>query len=183
MRARLCLIGAGLLMLAGCGADSDENRPAVPAPPAAVDLPASAPGGACELLDYPVIEEITGARFDVSAASRLRDTRTCVVRAEEVARPDLALSVTDTSAAVADFKADVVPSGGSALSGLGKAAYRLTVAPAKGAGPAVEIGWLSGKGQLIILRYGFAPGQSKADADEFAPKLLALAKKIDAQAT
>lgn len=180
MRARLCcLIGAGLVVLTGCG---DNRPPEVPAgqPPAAIDLPAASAGGACALLDFPVIEQTTGTHFDVSAASRAKDTQSCVVRSEQLDYPDLTLSVTDTSADVSIFKADVVPSGAKSVSGLGKAAYRLTAGPQKGAGPAAEVGWLSDDGRLIVLRYAFASGQDRAAADGLGEKLVDLAKKIDA---
>ena len=177
MRGRLCLIGAGLLMLAGCGEDAAPRADA--AVPRVVQLPASAAGGACQLLDYPMIEQATGTLFDVSAASRHGKTNTCVVRAESADRPDLALSVTPTSADAAIFADEVVPSGGKSVKGLGKAAYRSTVAPVKGSGAGVEIGWLTGDGRLVNLRYTFATGQDRAAAEAFASKLVVLAKKID----
>jgi hypothetical protein len=177
VRGRLCLIGAGLLTLSGCGEAAATARPA-PAP-VVVDLPAASAGGACALLDYAVIERATGARFDVSAASRHRQTYSCVLRTEEADHPDLALSVTETSADASVFKADVVPSGGQTVTGLGKAAYRQTVSPGKNVGAAVEVGWLSADGRLVSLRYTFAAGQDRAVADAFATKLIALAKKID----
>jgi hypothetical protein len=181
VRARLWLIGAGLLVVSGCGDGAAPGGPALPAP-VVVDLPASAAGGACALLDYSVIEQAIGVRFDVSAASQVRQTSTCVVRSEKVERPDLTLSVTATSADASVFKSDVMPSGSQSVSGLGKVAYRLTESPKKGSGPAVEIGWLSGDGRLIILRYVLAAGPDRDAADAVAGKLITLAKKIETHA-
>ncbi|MDG4785798.1 hypothetical protein O7626_07630 [Micromonospora sp. WMMD1102] len=178
MRGRLCLIGAGLLVLAGCAEEVDAPQPVGPAPKV-VRLPASAAGGACQLLEYPAVEEAIGTRFEVAAASRHGKTDTCVLRGEAEARPELALSVTPTTADAAIFADEVVPSGGKTVKGLGKAAYRSTTAPAKSAGSAIEVGWLTGNGRLVSLRFTFPAGQEQAEADALAPKMINLAKKID----
>lgn len=177
MRGRLCLVGAGLLLLTGCG---DDPAPQSVGPAArVVRLPAAAAGGACQLLDYPAIEQAIGIRFEVAAASRHGKTNTCVLRVEATARPELALSVTATTADASIFADEVVPSGGKAVKGLGKTAYRSTVAATKSTGLLVEIGWLTGDGRLVNLRYTFPSGEEPADADALAPKLIGLAKKID----
>ncbi|MFC6017173.1 hypothetical protein ACFP2T_13275 [Plantactinospora solaniradicis] len=177
MRRRLCLVGVGLLMLSGCGEDP-APAPLGPAPKV-VRLPASAAGGACQLLEYKVVEQAIGTQFEVSAASRHGKTDTCVLRAEADPRPELALSVTPTTADAAIFADEVVPSGGKSVKGLGKAAYQSAVAAAKGSGVGVEIGWLTGDKRLASLRYTFPTGEDRATADALAPKLVALAKKID----
>ncbi|MDW5323821.1 hypothetical protein [Plantactinospora sp. KLBMP9567] len=177
MRGRLCLIGAGLLLLAGC---AEEAAPQSVGPaPKVVRLPASAAGGACQLLEYPAIEQAIGIRFEVAAASRHGKTDTCVLRGEAEARPELTLSVTPTTADASIFADEVVPSGGKTVKGLGKAAYRATTAPTKSVGSAVEVGWLAGNGRLVSLRFTFATGEDEAQADALAPKLINLAKKID----
>lgn len=177
MRARLCLIGAGLLLLAGC---AEEAAPQSTAPaPKVVRLPASAAGGACQLLEYPAVEQTIGTLFEVAAASRHGKTDTCVLRGEAEPRPELALSVTPTTADASIFADEVVPSGGKSVKGLGKAAYRATAAPTKSAGSSVEIGWLAGNGRLFSLRFTFPTGQDQDQADALAPKLVNLAKKID----
>lgn len=188
MRRRLIRITAGLsivlpgLLLTGCGEDDAGQRTAVP-PPRVVDLPASAAGGACQLLDYPVIEEATGVRFDVAASGTHSGSHTCVIRSEAAERPELALAVSKTKTRVdaAVFKEEVAPGGGKNVSGLGKAAYRATLAPGKDHGAGVEVGWLTGDGRLISLRYVLPSGEDRAAADEFAAKVVALAKRIDAQ--
>jgi len=176
VRRRLCFLGAGLVMLSGCGGEDPAPQSLGPAPKV-VRLPASAAGGACQLLDYPVIAQVIGTQFDVSAASRHGRTDTCVLRAEAAARPELALSVTPTTADADIFADEVVPSGGKSVKGLGKAAYRSTVAG--NSGIVVEIGWLTGDKRLVSLRYTFPAGQDRAAADAATTKLVALAKKID----
>jgi hypothetical protein len=172
-------MAAGLLGLAGCTDQAAGASSALPPAPIVTDWPASASGGACQLLDYPVIEQAIGIRFDVAAATKQEKTYTCVVQAKAASRPDLALSVTATSVDASIFADEVVPKGAKTVKGLGKAAYRVTLAPAKGRGAGVEVGWLSGDGRLLSLRYTFATGHDKAAADTFAPKLIVLAKKID----
>lgn len=181
MRTRVCVIGAGLLMLielTGCGGDAAASDPPPPAPVVS-NYPAAAAGGACLLLDFPEIEKVVGGKFDVAAASRHQGTYTCVVQAEEASRPDLTLSVTETLADAAIFRDDLEPKGAETVKGLGKAAYRLIVAPGKGYGAGVEVGWLSSDGRLLNLRYTLAAGQGKAAAETVAPKIVALAKKIN----
>ncbi|MEE6263001.1 hypothetical protein [Plantactinospora sonchi] len=177
MRGRLCLIGAGLLLLAGCG-DDPTPQSSLPAPEV-VRLPAASAGGACQLVDYPTIEEVIGTRFDVSAASRHGKTDTCVLRGEDADQPELALSVSPTTADAAIFADEVVPSGGKTVKGLGKAAYRAEVKAARNSGPSLEVGWLTGDKRLVNLRYTFPDGEAQAGGDDFADKLVALAKKID----
>ncbi|AVT30628.1 hypothetical protein C6361_15375 [Plantactinospora sp. BC1] len=166
-----------MLLLAGC-AEEAAPQSAGPAPKV-VRLPASAAGGACQLLEYPAVEQAIGARFEVAAASRHGKTDTCVLRGEAEARPELALSVTPTTADASIFADEVVPSGGKSVKGLGKAAYRATTAPAKSTGSTVEVGWLTGNGRLVSLRFTFPTGEDRAEADALAPKLINLAKKID----
>ncbi|MGI5215970.1 hypothetical protein [Plantactinospora sp. CA-290183] len=178
MRGRLGLVGVGLLMLAGCGGEEAAPRADLP-PPRVVSLPAAAAGGACQLLDYPVIEQATGVRFEVSAASRHGKTDTCVVRGEDADRPELALSVSPTTADAGIFADEVVPSGGSSVPGLGKAAYRSVTGATTGSGPGVEIGWLTGDKRLVALKYTFPSGEERSVAEDFGAKLLALAKRID----
>lgn len=143
--------------------------------------PAAAAGGACELLDFPLIEEFTGTRFEVSAASKHKKTQTCVVQTEEGGLPDLSLSVTAASVSSAAF-AEMVPSGAKTVKGLGKAAYRVSRAPDDDRGATAEVGWLTDDGRVLCLRYTFAEGEDKAAADELTGRLLDLAKKIDVAA-
>lgn len=178
MRTRFSAIGVGLLLLTGCQAQAEANPAAAPAR-VVVEVPASAAGGACYLLDYAAIEQATGTRFEISVATQQEQTFTCLVRPKAASRPDLVLSVTATSADAAIFKEDVVPRGAQAVKGLGKAAYRLIVPAANGQGPGVEVGWLSGDDRLVTVRYTFAAGQDPAAAKTLAPKMVTLAEQID----
>ncbi|HEX5595243.1 MAG TPA: hypothetical protein VFX61_04340 [Micromonosporaceae bacterium] len=177
MRGRISVISAGLLLLTGCGGEASV---ALPTPSVAVTkLPASAAGGVCKLLDFGVIEEVTGAQFDVSAARSHKKTQTCVVQTEATSWPDLLLSVTQTSADTAVFTAEMVPQGARTVKGIGKAAYQLTIAPGKVHGGAVEVAWLRDN-RVFCLRHTFSKGTDKAAAEKFAPKLIELAKRLDA---
>lgn len=177
MRTRFPAVAVGLVaVVAGCGPAAGRSAAIVAAP---TPSPAQPAGGACYLLDYADIEQTLGVRFDVAAASRSKDTYTCVVQPALTDQPDLSLSVTATTADVSVFKDTVAPAGASAVAGLGKVGYRTTLKAGAGKGPAVEVGWLSGDGRLLTLRFTLASGQVAAAAQAAAPKVVALAKKID----
>ncbi|MEV4478600.1 hypothetical protein [Micromonospora coxensis] len=178
MRTRLCLAVATTLLTAGCAGDPAPVA-VPPVEPVTVEVAAASSGGACTLLDFGVIEEHTGVRFDVAAASDRKDTRTCVVRAEGATLPELTLTVTDTSIDVATFTADVQPKGAAKVSKLGRAAYRRTVAKTAKQGPAAEVGWLATDKRLVTLRWTCERGAAKADAEELTGKLVDLAGKLD----
>lgn len=181
MRGRVWLAGAGVLALAGCNGLAAGDAPEIPEPTPLVLAvePAARAGGACRLLDFTIIAQTTGTRFTVAVARTHRKTQTCVLQAAADSRPDLVLSVTPTTADAEVFVEAMVPKGAPRVKALGKAAYRITTPAGQGHGPAVEVGWLSGDRRLIYLRYTFAAGQGRPAAEAFAPKLVALAKKID----
>lgn len=180
MRTRARRFGASLLLLllAGCGTEASADTPPPPAP-VVPDIPAAAAGGVCQLLDYVLIERIVGIKFDIAAARKVDKTYSCAVQAMGAPRPDLVLSVTVTQAEADVFREELIPEGGAAVKGLGKAAYRQIRGAGGSAGPGVEVGWLTADARLIILRYTFAPGEPKSAADALAPKLIALAKEIN----
>jgi hypothetical protein len=171
---------AALLALTGC---ENAEAKADPADAPAVDLveqPAASAGGACILWDYPFIKEKIGVEFSVAAAGQVDDTSTCVVQTVTGDKPDLTLSVVESTTAGADlFNAEIKPDKATKLKGLGKAGYRLTTDAADGHGPTVEIGWLSEAKQLQTLRFTFAKGAKPADVTAMNDKLLALAKAMD----
>jgi len=180
VRTRARRFGASLLLLllAGCGAEASADTPPAP-PPVAPDIPAAAAGGVCQLLDYVLIERIVGVKFDIAAAQKVDKTYTCAVQSMGAARPDLVLSVTVTQADAEVFKEELIPEGGAAVKGLGKAAYRQIRGAGGSAGPGVEVGWLTADARLIVLRYTFAPGEPKSAAEALGPKLVDLAKEIN----
>lgn len=181
MRVRIWLGAAATLLTAGC-ADDPAPVAVPPVGPATVEVAAASSGGACTMLDFAVIEEHTGVRFDVAAASDRKDTHTCVVRAEGATLPELTLTVTDTSIDVATFNADVLPKGAAKVSKLGRVAYRRTVVKTARQGPAAEVGWLATEERLVTLRWTCERGAAKADAEEMTGKLAELARKIDTRA-
>ncbi|MCX4473755.1 hypothetical protein OOK41_26200 [Micromonospora sp. NBC_01655] len=182
MRGRICLAGVAVLVVAGCAAQDPEPVAVPRAEPVVLDVPAASSGGACRLLDFAVIEEHTGERFDVAASSSRGDTHTCVVRAERVLLPELALTVSDTSIDVTGFTADVLPGGARKVGNLGRAGYRRTANAADGHGPVAEVGWLAAEGRLVTLRWTLPKGADRAAADELADRLVGLAKTVDTPA-
>jgi hypothetical protein len=92
--------------------------------------------------------------------------------------PDLTLSYSATEADEVIFRATVAPTGASPLEGLGRAAYQLGLPAGDGHGPAIEIGWLSPKGRLMVLRYTMPADATQDQTDAFAPKLISLATAI-----
>lgn len=189
--ALLCLVvgvaGGGLL--SGCGDDDPPagNEPgarSVAVPARGAGRPAaSAAGGACQLLDFYAVEQFVGVTFEVAAAAQKDATTTCVLQRGGAAYPDLTLAVTPTTVAATAFKATAAPPGAGDVAALGQAAYQL-VRPASGTdpagpGPAVEIGWLSKKKQLMVVRYRLAGDKPQTDAQALAPQVIELAKFLE----
>jgi hypothetical protein len=168
-----------LLGAAACGrpaAGADRKPEPTPSP---TRWPAATAGGACQLLDFDQIAATVGTTFEVAAASQTGATYTCVLEQTRANLPDLSLSVTSTQADVGIFKSTVMPSGAASVADLGKSGYSATVPAAAGAGPGVEVGWLSGNQRLITLRLRTTPGTPAADTTALLPKLVTLAKQID----
>jgi hypothetical protein len=181
LHGRVWLATAGLLALGGgCDADAVTTGPE-PTPFVLSVEPAAKAGGACRMLDYAVIRQTTGVQFTVAVATTHRSTQTCVLQAGAESRPDLTLSITPTTADSGVFAESMAPDGAQTLRGLGKAAYRITIPPRGDYGAGVEVGWLSADRRLFCLRFTFAAGQDRPAADALAPKLLALAKKVEAR--
>ncbi|MFG1778294.1 hypothetical protein ACGFIR_10715 [Micromonospora sp. NPDC049051] len=181
MRERILGAGVAVLLVTGCGAETEQVA-VPPAAPVAVDVAAASSGGACRLLDFGVIEQHAGVRFDVAAASATGDSQTCVVRVGREALPELALTVTKTSIDAATFAADVVPEKAAKVSGLGERAYRRTISAKGDVGPVAEVGWLAAEGRLATLRYATARDADKAEAEKLTTALVALAQGLDTRA-
>jgi hypothetical protein len=181
---------AGMGTLAACGDDDDpaSKEPAarsIAVPARGTDKPAaSAAGGACQLLDFYAVAQFVGVTFEVAAAAQKDATATCVLqRGGAAGYPDLTLAVTPTTVPAAAFKSTAAPQGAGDLPALGQAAYQL-VRPAAGTdptgpGPAVEIGWLSKKNQLMIVRYRLAGDKPQADAQALVPQVTELARYLE----
>lgn len=186
MRAHLSLLGVSAVLLLGAcdqaaatGSAAGGSAGATPSPVVHQPPPAAEAGGACRLIDYDVIDEALGVRFDVAASGKQGKTITCVVRSSEKSLPDLVFTVSPTTADTALFGSEVVPDGARTVKSLGKAAYRSTAKAAKGRGPAVEVGWLAKDKKLVTLRFTTAAGTPSIAAGWRGDGLVTLAKKIE----
>lgn len=174
--------GASGSAVPGPSVQAPPSRPApVGSGPRPTRRPAAAAGGACQLLDYAVVEQLTGVPFDVAAGSQQDATYTCVLQRTGVTTPDLSLAVTPSSATPTVFRSAVAPKGAPILNGLGKIAYQVTVPPAAqaGRGPGIEVGWLSGNDRIMVLRYTFAPDATPVMVQDLSPKVVELARTVD----
>jgi hypothetical protein len=63
---------------------------------------------------------------------------------------------------------------------LGQSAYQIGVPAVPGAGVGVEVGWLSKDGRIMALCYTLSAGKGRPAAAPTLPKLIALAKTVDA---
>ncbi len=170
-------LGVGLtaaVVLLGVSACTSEKTP-TPSPTPQV-RPAALAGGACLLIKFETLERVLGQHYTIAASAKKDTTNTCVVRTEEAAVPEVALSVTPSKADVAVFTDVVKPKGSTAVAGVGRAAYQQISAAKAPNGPLLEIGWLTGDARLLFLRWTLAPG---ADASTAAPHLVDLAKELD----
>lgn len=172
--ARTCLatVSVVAVLLAGSGCAEGES--------AAPGWPAGAAGGACQLLDYSVVADAIGTRFDTAGAAQTNETYTCALTQENKEYPDLILAVTASDADVVIFTATVTPSGSAPVEGLGQVAYQIKRPGADKAGPQAEVGWLSGNARIMFLRYTFPATTSDERVDAMLPKLVGLAKTVDA---
>jgi hypothetical protein len=139
--------------------------------------PAAAQGGACLLLNFDVVEQIVGTRFNVAGSGQSEGSFTCVLRTDSASYPDLTLAVTNTTADAVAFRT-IVPKGATPTTALGLEGYAFAVPAAPPAGAGVDVGWLSWDSRLMTLRYRSVPGAS-ADIGALVPKLTALARKVD----
>jgi hypothetical protein len=177
---RLACLGAALTLAAGAAGCAEEPVPQRIAVPLRTSFPAATAGGACAYLDYGTIEKTIGVRFAISAASQSGQTSTCVVQPDQAELPDLALTITKTTADAEIFKSDVVPDkGATAVKGLGLAAYQAPVAATKSAGPGLEVCWLTKDKRLMSLRFTGIP-DSPAPPKSLSAELVTLAKHVEA---
>ncbi|MFY1633122.1 hypothetical protein ACN27F_07495 [Solwaraspora sp. WMMB335] len=198
MGVRLRAIGAGvsLLLATGCtnqAAATETAQPsggsaASPSPspvepyPEVPRPPVAEAGGACAMLDYDVIEEKVGFRFEVAAASSSGKTQSCILRPAAEPLPDLVVSISETRASASVFANDVAPVGAKEIKDLGKAAYWVPIKPDPdtGYGAALEVNWITGDPKLMSVRWTFAVGDDELSAVELAPKMVDLARWVHA---
>lgn len=184
MGKRGSALGVGLLLLflTGCSGGRAADAQASPAlrPEQPTTVAAAAAGGPCIMWDYALIEEQIGVLFDVAAANRTGTAASCVVQSAGAARPDLSLSVVEsTEADAAVFTAELMPPGATKVKKLGVVAYRRIDKASGDHGPVIELGWLSADKQLMIMRFTFAVGASPADAETMAGRMVALARAVN----
>lgn len=182
MRHRLVALAVGtalLGVLTGCTSAAAGAPRAAASSADPVRQPAEYAGGACQLMNFDLVKASIGVDFDIAGAGNVEDSYTCVLQKVAAPLPDLTLAVTPTAADTVVFHDKVVPKGATVLSDLGKLGYSRTVGPSGGAGPAAEVGWLSGNGRLMVLRYRSPSGTASTDVTAVVPKLVDLAKKVD----
>ncbi|WP_018352848.1 hypothetical protein [Longispora albida] len=191
---------AALLALTACsdepgkatgGSSADAGRAESAAQPKAVAaqtqpasppaVPASAAGGACSLLDYAGVASALGVQFHVAVAGGTAQAQTCVLKQSDSRYPDLTLAVAPTKADAKVYASTVTPKGSAPVSGLGKSAYSRALAPAGPAGAGIEVGWLSANGRMLTVQFTLPAGGDAAAAGGLTPKLVDLAKQVDAK--
>ncbi|MEV8512856.1 hypothetical protein [Dactylosporangium sp. NPDC051484] len=175
LMAVLALSSVGLsgVLVAGC--DDAGASPGAKTSTA----PAAAAGGACQLLDFGMVNAKLGLNLSVAAGASQDNTFSCVLQASGASYPDLVLSVSSTTIGADVFGSMIQPKDATPVQGLGVAGYQMPTPPADKAGPGVEVGWLAGNKRIIELSLRFAPGTPDEQAAEAMPKVVELAKLID----
>ncbi|WP_432987010.1 hypothetical protein [Dactylosporangium sp. CA-233914] len=173
-RVLIAVVALSALLVAGC-----DDAGASPAAAQSSTAPAAAAGGACQLLDYGMVNAKLGLNLSVAAGASMDNTFTCVLQAAGASYPDLVLSVSTTTIGADVFGSNIQPKDAQPVQGLGVAGYQMPTPAAGKAGPGVEVGWLAGNKRIIQLSLRFAPGTGDDKAAEAMPKLVELAKLID----
>jgi len=175
--ARLLPAVAVVALASGCDilTEGPEPKPTESPEP----LVAAVAGGACQLLDFAVIEQVIGVKFEVSASAQEEATYTCVLQRTTGSLPDLLLIVTPTTADTPIFRNNLMPQNATLVTGLGKVAFHAVGSAGPGRGPIVEVSWLSANNRLMTLRITTIGGTTPAEATTLATKLVELAKKVD----
>ncbi|HEU0238325.1 MAG TPA: hypothetical protein VFR11_03465 [Micromonosporaceae bacterium] len=182
--AFVALTGCSLTNANSAGATSGDGPSPAGGPPGtdSANTPPSAAalaGGACLLMNFDTVRTELGTAFTVSAAADSSGSFTCVLQGTSGSYPSLTLTITATDLTTSDFTAQVVPDGAKAVPELGKIAYEIQMPATKSAGPAIDVGWLSGNNRLIDFRYVCAAGTSTATAAALIPKMVSLSKIVD----
>nr|BFE62635.1 hypothetical protein GCM10020063_071610 [Dactylosporangium thailandense] len=179
-RVLMAVVALSATLVAGC----DDAGASPAAPPSTA--PAAAAGGACQLLDFGMVNAKLGLNLSVAAGASMDNSFSCVLQTAAGSYPDLVLSVTTTTIGADVFSSSIAPKGAQAVEGLGLVGYQRPTPAAENAGPGtekagpgVEVGWLAGNKRIIKLSLRLAPdaGDDKAAAE--MPKMVELAKLID----
>jgi len=176
--AGLAAVAALLLTVTGC-TSSVSGAPRAGHSATPYRQPAEYAGGACQLMNFDLVNGALGSDFEAAGAGNAVDTYTCVLQRVDAQLPDLSLAVTPTMADTSIFHDKVVPKGATVISDLGKLGYTRTLPASGGAGPGAEVGWLSGNQRLMVLKYRSKSGTASGDVSGLLPKLVDLAKKVD----
>jgi hypothetical protein len=158
---------AAMVLLAGSGCAHGG-----PAPQARI----AGAQPACSRLDLDVVGFTLDTWFTAAAPGVSDTTHSCALAMAGSPYPYLTLTLTPTQADALVFAAVVVPTGATPLTGLGRAAYQLLSTAA----PAAEVGWLSTRGELLVLRFACTPGTASAQVSELGVRLAQLARHIEA---
>ncbi|MFG2036945.1 hypothetical protein [Dactylosporangium sp. NPDC048998] len=172
-RVLMAVIALSVALVAGC--DDAGASPGAKASTA----PAAAAGGACQLLDFGMVNAKLGLDLSVAAGASQDNTFSCVLQASGASYPDLVLSVSSTTIGADVFSSMIQPKDATPVPGLGVVGYQMPTPAADKAGPGVEVGWLAGNKRIIELSLRFAPGTPDEKAEEAVPKVVELAKLID----
>ncbi|MBX6750908.1 MAG: hypothetical protein IRY85_14755 [Micromonosporaceae bacterium] len=180
MRAALGTVAALIAVvgaLAGCAEPDEAGEP--------LEI---TQGRACQAVEFDTVESALGIRFDTSAPATVEQTYSCVLARADTPLPDLAFTMSATTADEVIFTAILTPSLATAVPELGRIAYQITLPPGTAAdgtptGPAVEVGWLSTVPRLMLLRYTWPPNATDAEVAELAPRLIELARGIERAVT
>ena len=173
MRAGLVgLALAAVLFVAGCGD--------------VVDRDPFTEGRACQAVEFDTVEAALGIRFDTSSPAHVDQTWSCVLSRDGESFPDLTVVLSATSVDELIFRASVWPSGATAIDGLGRSAYQVTLPPTEGqdgalSGPVLKIGWLSASPQAMVLRYTWPADATPEEITALTTKLIDLARGIEQQ--
>ena len=172
-RVLFAVVALSATLVAGC--DDAGASPAAQTSTA----PAAVAGGACQLLDFGMVNAKLGLNLSVAAGASMDNSFSCVLETAATHYPDLVLSVSATTVGP-DIVASVVqPKDAVAVPGLGVTGYQMPTPEAGGAGPGVEVGWLAGNKRIINLSLRLAPGTPEDKAVQVMPKLVELARLID----
>jgi hypothetical protein len=141
--------------------------------------PAAAAGGACQLLDFGMVNAKLGLNLSVAAGASMDNSFSCVLQTAGASYPDLVLSVSTTAIGADIFGSNIQPKDAQTVQGLGLVGYQMPTPAADKAGPGVEVGWLTGNKRIIKLSLRLSAGTPDEKATEAMPKMIELAKLID----